>query len=161
LKMWRMRTVPCFVPQLSEKFSSIPRKTLKLNRIDGAGRGGRTPTRLPSADFESAASASSAIPAGDVLLSLTRRDADGKPGGGPGSTSTKSTRSGKSLMALSVIEVGESKGRTRRTASSARPMERRNDRQAGRPARRTKQILRIPNVESLTRLRDRGYCGCP
>jgi hypothetical protein len=29
----------------------------------GAGRGGRTPTRLPSADFESAASASSAIPA--------------------------------------------------------------------------------------------------
>jgi Amino acid permease len=33
------------------------------NRIYGAGRGGRTPTRLPSADFESAASASSAIPA--------------------------------------------------------------------------------------------------
>jgi hypothetical protein len=31
--------------------------------IYGAGRGGRTPTRLPSADFESAASASSAIPA--------------------------------------------------------------------------------------------------
>ena len=29
----------------------------------GAGRGGRTPMRLPSADFESAASASSAIPA--------------------------------------------------------------------------------------------------
>ncbi len=35
----------------------------------GAGRGGRTPTRLPSADFESAASASSAIPAclGSIL----------------------------------------------------------------------------------------------
>ncbi len=32
-------------------------------RSRGAGRGGRTPTRLPSADFESAASASSAIPA--------------------------------------------------------------------------------------------------
>ena len=31
--------------------------------VIGAGRGGRTPTRLPSADFESAASASSAIPA--------------------------------------------------------------------------------------------------
>ena len=31
----------------------------------GAGRGGRTPTTLRSADFESAASASSAIPAGD------------------------------------------------------------------------------------------------
>ena len=29
----------------------------------GAGRGNRTPMRLPSADFESAASASSAIPA--------------------------------------------------------------------------------------------------
>jgi hypothetical protein len=33
------------------------------NVYAGAGRGGRTPTRLPSADFESAASASSAIPA--------------------------------------------------------------------------------------------------
>src|SRR5271154_7384716 len=38
----------------------------------GAGRGGRTPTRLPSADFESAASASSAIPARHVLPILTR-----------------------------------------------------------------------------------------
>ena len=37
-----------------------PRKSFSCS---GAGRGGRTPTRLPSADFESAASASSAIPA--------------------------------------------------------------------------------------------------
>jgi hypothetical protein len=29
------------------------RKQLFLLKIDGAGRGGRTPTRLPSADFES------------------------------------------------------------------------------------------------------------
>jgi hypothetical protein len=42
-----------------------------VDRWIGAGRGGRTPTRLPSADFESAASASSAIPAWHVLLSLT------------------------------------------------------------------------------------------
>ena len=52
LKMCRMRTVPGFVPQLSEKFSSIPRKTLKLNRIDGAGRGNRTPMELLPTDFE-------------------------------------------------------------------------------------------------------------
>jgi len=39
-------------------------KTLKaLILLIGAGRGNRTPMRLPSADFESAASASSAIPA--------------------------------------------------------------------------------------------------
>ena len=34
-----------------------------LLTLYGAGRGGRTPTTLRSADFESAASASSAIPA--------------------------------------------------------------------------------------------------
>jgi hypothetical protein len=39
----------------------------KINSLAGAGRGGRTPTKLPSADFESAASASSAIPALDGL----------------------------------------------------------------------------------------------
>jgi hypothetical protein len=38
----------------------------------GAGRGGRTPTTLRSADFESAASASSAIPALGGAVSLTR-----------------------------------------------------------------------------------------
>ncbi len=36
--------------------------------IFGAGRGGRTPTTLRSADFESAASASSAIPASDEAV---------------------------------------------------------------------------------------------
>ena len=30
------------------------RKRLQINEVIGAGRGGRTPTRLPSADFESA-----------------------------------------------------------------------------------------------------------
>ena len=44
--------------------------------IYGAGRGGRTPTRLPSADFESAASASSAIPAFITLPSETILFAD-------------------------------------------------------------------------------------
>ena len=35
----------------------------RMSMLNGAGRGGRTPTTLRSADFESAASASSAIPA--------------------------------------------------------------------------------------------------
>jgi hypothetical protein len=41
--------------------------------ILGAGRGGRTPTTLRSADFESAASASSAIPAWSrsILIEVT------------------------------------------------------------------------------------------
>ena len=57
----------------------LHRKRLQINEIFGAGRGGRTPTRLPSADFESAASASSAIPAllfdsfGDAILRLRRQ----------------------------------------------------------------------------------------
>ena len=34
-----------------------------MNKLIGAGRGGRTPMTLRSADFESAASASSTIPA--------------------------------------------------------------------------------------------------
>ncbi len=46
--------------------------TYKSFRIRGAGRGGRTPMTLRSADFESAASASSAIPA-------QRNDEAGKP----------------------------------------------------------------------------------
>ncbi len=45
------------------RFSSYEDFLYKSFIIVGAGRGGRTPTRLPSADFESAASASSAIPA--------------------------------------------------------------------------------------------------
>jgi hypothetical protein len=39
------------------------RLSIKSFRIFGAGRGGRTPMTLRSADFESAASASSTIPA--------------------------------------------------------------------------------------------------
>jgi len=41
-----------------------PRELINgMSKVIGAGRGGRTPTTLRSADFESAASASSAIPA--------------------------------------------------------------------------------------------------
>ena len=58
--MW---AVPNFVPDVSEKEAPVPRKPLKINRIDGAGRGNRTPMELLPTDFESAASASSAIPA--------------------------------------------------------------------------------------------------
>ena len=58
-----MRTVPDFVPELCEKFGVGARKPLKIIWIDGAGRGNRTPMELLPTDFESAASASSAIPA--------------------------------------------------------------------------------------------------
>ena len=43
----------------------------------GAGRGGRTPTTLRSADFESAASASSAIPACESARSSADRGSSG------------------------------------------------------------------------------------
>ena len=69
LKIRRMRTVPLFVPERFEKFSVAPRKTLKLKWIFGAGRGGRTPTRLPSADFESAASASNFFYISKIIIS--------------------------------------------------------------------------------------------
>jgi hypothetical protein len=52
LKISRIRTVPYFVPELSEKFSFTARKALKLNWIDGAGRGNRTPMELLPTDFE-------------------------------------------------------------------------------------------------------------
>ena len=56
-----MRTVPYFVPEVSEKFCVASHKTLKLNWILGAGRGNRTPMELLPTDFESAASASKFI----------------------------------------------------------------------------------------------------
>ena len=47
-----MRTVAVFVPDVSERASAAPAKLLKINRIDGAGRGNRTPMELLPADFE-------------------------------------------------------------------------------------------------------------
>ena len=63
LKISRMWAVPHFVPEVSEKGAQVLAKPLKINKIDGAGRGNRTPMELLPTDFESAASASSAIPA--------------------------------------------------------------------------------------------------
>ena len=71
LKIGGMCTVLNFVPELSVKFGLAALKTLKLNRILGAGRGNRTPMELLPTDFESAASASSAIPA--LQFPLTTR----------------------------------------------------------------------------------------
>src|SRR5882724_1441975 len=66
LKINRILTVPYLYWMDSARAVTLldrHRKLLQIKVINGAGRGGRTPTRLPSADFESAASASSAIPA--------------------------------------------------------------------------------------------------
>jgi hypothetical protein len=52
MKIRRMRTVPYFVPEVSEKFCVASHKTLKLNWILGAGRGNRTPMELLPTDFE-------------------------------------------------------------------------------------------------------------
>ena len=51
-KMCRMRTVPVFVPYVSERANAAHAKLLKINRIDGAGRGNRTPMELLPTDFE-------------------------------------------------------------------------------------------------------------
>jgi hypothetical protein len=53
LKTHRMRTVPVFVSDVSLR-APLPAKLLKINRLDGAGRGNRTPMELLPADFESA-----------------------------------------------------------------------------------------------------------
>jgi hypothetical protein len=56
------------VPALSQRFCRI---------YFGAGRGGRTPMGRSPADFESAASADSAIPAGDESACAIRETATG------------------------------------------------------------------------------------
>jgi hypothetical protein len=52
LKIRRMWAVPHFAPEVSEKGAPILAKPLKINRIDGAGRGNRTPMELPPTNFE-------------------------------------------------------------------------------------------------------------
>ena len=47
-----MRSVPDFVPDHSDGFRLVARKPLKIIRIDGAGRGNRTPMELLPTDFE-------------------------------------------------------------------------------------------------------------
>ena len=42
-----------FVPEVFGKIRSAARKILKMNKIDGAERGNRTPTELLPTDFES------------------------------------------------------------------------------------------------------------
>ena len=52
MKIHKMCAVPYFVPEIvPRKSAGPPQKPLKINKIDGAGRGAN-PTRLPSADFE-------------------------------------------------------------------------------------------------------------
>ena len=66
-----MRAVPIFVPEISREAMGpqveLECILLNLKRLEthllGAGRGNRTPMELLPTDFESAASASSAIPA--------------------------------------------------------------------------------------------------
>ena len=41
-----------FVPEVFGKIIAAARKTLNINRIDGAGRGNRTPMESPPTDFE-------------------------------------------------------------------------------------------------------------
>jgi hypothetical protein len=67
---WQSRSVDraakytkCCAGTFGQGESHPASEAFALRTCIGAGRGGRTPTRLPSADFESAASASSAIPA--------------------------------------------------------------------------------------------------
>ena len=52
LKISRMWAVPHFVPEVSEKGAQVLAKPLKINKIDGAGRGNRTPMELLPTDFE-------------------------------------------------------------------------------------------------------------
>ena len=47
-----MRTVPNFVPEIIRGAQLNLYKLLKINWIDGAGRGNRTPMELPPTDFE-------------------------------------------------------------------------------------------------------------
>ena len=53
LKTHEMCTVPYFVPEVSRELVPFSIKLLKINRIDGAGRGNRTPLELLPTDFES------------------------------------------------------------------------------------------------------------
>ena len=52
LKIGRMSTVPKFVPEIIRGAQLNLHKLLKINLIDGAGRGNRTPMELPPTDFE-------------------------------------------------------------------------------------------------------------
>ena len=52
MKTGMMRSVPDFIPELSEKFSLTARNPLKINGQEGAGRGNRTPMELLPTDFE-------------------------------------------------------------------------------------------------------------